>query len=211
MLTTGHRGNFDIVPPCTHRQTYRQMDTLQYSRILISSHCHYTACIQDSEGVMSLASKRGINRQLTSGAMQSKGIIFGLHGLSPSFCLELKHAVRGETEIARSMRAKRIPTARRNPQVRKSATSDRENYMSLWRCLRSSGLWTHIRMIIGDLTATRILWSRAYTTRGKGNTMLFSTLELRIRSPLRPEPKAWAPQWVFCFVNMRMKSYIFVF
>ena len=30
--------NFDIVPLCTGRQTYRQTDTLQCPRILISSH-----------------------------------------------------------------------------------------------------------------------------------------------------------------------------
>ena len=39
MLTTGHRGNFDILPLCIHRQTYRQTDTLQCPRMLISSRC----------------------------------------------------------------------------------------------------------------------------------------------------------------------------
>ena len=38
MVYKGHRGNFDIVPLCTHRQTYWQTDTLQCPKILISSH-----------------------------------------------------------------------------------------------------------------------------------------------------------------------------
>ena len=35
---SGTAQNFDIVPLSTHRQTYRQTDTLQHPRILISSH-----------------------------------------------------------------------------------------------------------------------------------------------------------------------------
>ena len=36
----GHRGNFDIVPLCTHRQTYWQTDTIQCPKILISPIPH---------------------------------------------------------------------------------------------------------------------------------------------------------------------------
>ena len=38
IFSVGRRHIFDVVPPCTHRQTYIQMNILKFSRIFISSH-----------------------------------------------------------------------------------------------------------------------------------------------------------------------------